>query len=152
MNDQDWGAWSADAVAMMNSRNRAWIERYRLTGASYVWDLNSATIVFDAIPNRVVADLCLVGTASKAEGSFLWAWANEDIPDGAKRGLEKVRAFGDEFDLGLLTTPRHNGGRAEGLEALAIAGRVLDAAGVWVDERDDLTLFFALFNFRRGDD
>jgi hypothetical protein len=152
MNDQDWGAWSADAVAMMNSRNRAWIERYRLTGASYVWDLNSATIAFDAIANGVFADLCVVGTASKAEGSFLWAWANEDIPAGAKRGLEKVRAFGDEFDLGLLTTPRHNCGRAEGLEALAIAGRVLDADGVWVDERGDLTLFFALFNFRRGDD
>jgi len=152
MNDQDWGAWSADAVSLMNSRNRAWIERYQLTSASYVWDLNSATIVFDAIPNRVVADLCLVGTASKVEGSFLLAWANQDIPAQAKRGLEKVRAFGDEFDLGLLTTPRHNGGRAEGLEALAIAGRVLDAAGVWVDERDDLTLFFALFNFRRGDD
>ena len=152
MNDQDWGAWSADAVSLMNSRNRAWIERYQLTGASYVWDLNSATIAFDAGSSRVVADLCLVGTASKAEGSFLWAWANDDIPAGAKRDLEKVRAFGDEFDLGLLTTPSHHGGRAEGLEAVAIAGRVLDADGVWVDERGDLTLFFALFNFRRGDD
>ena len=152
MNDQDWGAWSADAVALMNSRNRAWIARYQLTGAPYVWDLNSATIAFDGTSNRVVADLCVVGTVSKAEGSFLWAWANEDIPAGAKHGLEKVRAFGDEFDLGLLTTPRHNGGRAEGLEVLAIAGRVLDAAGVWVDERGDLTLFFALFNFRRGED
>ena len=152
MNDQDWGAWSADAVSMMNSRNRAWIERYRLTGAAYVWDLNSATIAFEAIPDRVFADLCVVGTASKAEESFLWAWANDDIPAGAKRGLEKVRAFGDEFDLGLLTAPRHTGGRAQGLEACAIAGRALDAAGVWVDERGDLTLFFALFNFRRGDD
>ncbi|HKS64474.1 MAG TPA: hypothetical protein VJT13_22420 [Xanthobacteraceae bacterium] len=152
MNDQDWGAWSTEAVSMMNSRNRAWIERYQLTGASYVWDLNSATIAFDGASTRVVADLCLVGTASKAEGSFLWAWANDDIPAGAKRDLEKVRAFGEEFDLGLLVTPSQDGGRAEGLEALAIAGRVLDADGVWVDERGDLTLFFALFNFRRGHD
>jgi hypothetical protein len=152
MTGPDWGGWSADAVSMMNSRNLAWVERYQLTGASYLWDLNSATLVFGGTSGRVLADLCLVGTASKAEGSFLWAWANEEIPAEAKRDLEKVRAFGDEFALGLLTTAEHKGGRAEGLEALAIAGRVLNADGVWVDERDDLTLFFALFNFRRGPD
>ena len=152
MNDRNWSAWSADAVSMMNSRNRAWVERYRLAGAPYFWDLNTATMAFDGTSSRTIADLCLVGTASKAEGTFLWAWANEGIPAEARRGLEKVRAFGEEFDLGLLTTPEHKGGRAEGLEAVAIAGRVLDADGVWVDERGDLTLFFALFNFRRDDD
>src|ERR1043166_6098255 len=101
MNDRDWRAWSADAVSMMNSRNRAWVESYQLAGASYVWDLNSATIAFDGTLSRTIADLCLVGTASKAEGTFLWAWANEGIPAEAQRGLAKVRAFGDEFALGL---------------------------------------------------
>ena len=38
MNDRDWSAWSAEAVSMMNSRNRAWVERYQLAGAPYVWD------------------------------------------------------------------------------------------------------------------
>jgi hypothetical protein len=55
-----------------------------------------------------------------------------------------------EHDLDMLITPALSGGRAEGLEALAIAGRVLDAEGVWVDEAGDLTLFFALFNFREA--
>jgi len=148
MHDPDWSVWSADAVAMMNARNRAWIDRHRLAGAPYFWDLTTATIAFDRSSSRVMADLCVVGTASKVEGTFLWAWANETIPTEAKRGIERVRAFGLDHDLGLLTTPEQPGGRAEGLEALAIAGRVLEADGVWVDERGDVTLFFALFNFR----
>jgi len=145
---RDWGAWSAEAVAMMSTRNRAWVERYALAGAQYVFDLKTATITFEGTSTRVVADLCLVGTASKAEGSYLWAWANETIPVEAKRGIEKVRAFGLVHDLGMLTEPEMVGGRTEGLEALAIAGRVLDADGAWVDEGGDLTLFFALFGFR----
>jgi hypothetical protein len=148
MNDRDWRAWSAEAVAMMRKRNQAWIDRYDLSGAPYVWDLASATIAFNKSANRVVADLCVVGTASKAQRSFLWAWANEAIPIGAKRDLEKVRAFGREHALDLLTAPELTGGRAEGTEVLAITGRILDADGVWVDERGDLTVFFALFSFR----
>lgn len=148
MDDRDWGAWSAEAVSMMNARNRAWIDRHHLAGAPYFWDLPTATIAFNRGSSRVVADLCVVGTASKVEGTFLWAWANEAIATEAKRGVEKVRAFGLEHDLALLTTPELVGGRAEGLEALAIAGRVLEADGIWVDERGDLTLFLALFNFR----
>jgi hypothetical protein len=148
MDDREWGAWSAEAVSMMNSRNRAWIGRHHLAGVPYLWDLTTATIAFDRTSSRVIADLCLVGTASKVEGTFRWAWANEAIPVEAKRNLGKVRAFGVEHDLGLLATPELAGGRAEGLEALAIAGRVLEADGVWVDERGDLTVFLALFNFR----
>jgi hypothetical protein len=148
MDDRDWGAWSAEAVSMMQSRNREWIDLHHLAGAPYFWDLNTATIAFDRSSSRVVADLCAIGTVSKVEGTFLWAWANETIPTEAKRGLEKVRAFGLEHDLGLLIMPELAGGRAEGLEALAIAGRVLQADGVWVDERGDVTIFLAMFNFR----
>jgi hypothetical protein len=133
---------------MMNARNQTSVERYSLTGAPYLFDLSTATIAFERPSTRVVADLCVVGTVSETEGSFLWAWANPAIPVEAKRGIEKVRAFGLEHDLGLLIEPEMSGGRAEGLEALAIAGRVLDADGAWVDEGSDLTLFFLLFNFR----
>jgi hypothetical protein len=84
MNDWDWRAFSAEAVAMMRARNDAWIDRYNLGGAPYFWDLASATIAFGQGANRIVADLCVVGTASKAEGTFLWAWANETIPAAAR--------------------------------------------------------------------
>jgi hypothetical protein len=152
MNDRDWGAWSADAVAMMNLRNREWTDRYHLAGVPYLWDLKTATITFNRRSGRVVADLCVVGTVSKKQGTYLWSWGNETIPPEAKRDIDRVRAFGRQHDLSLLTRAELAGGRAEGLEALAIAGRILEADGVWIDESGDLTMFFTLFNFRETAD
>lgn len=144
----DWPEWSRQAVAEMQARNRAWVARFSLERAPYRWDVDSALLTFVRADHRVVADVCLIGTASRSEGTFLWAWANEAIPDGAKRGLSAVRAFGVRHDLPLLVTPEWPGGRAEGLEMLAVAGRILDASGGFVDENEDLTFFFALSGFR----
>jgi hypothetical protein len=144
----DWGDWSRQAVATMQARNEAWISRFELRRAPYHWELDTAELVFERAADRVVADICLVGTTSLAEGTFLWAWANDSIPAVARRGLELVRSFGETHDLPLLVTPEWPAGRAEGLEMLAIAGRVQDASGGFVDQKGDVTLFFTLRDFR----
>jgi hypothetical protein len=144
----DWSAWSREAVALMQSRNEAWIGRYALAEAAFKWSLDDATMRFTRPAGDVVAELCFVGTASASEGTFLWAWANETVPKRSWQRLHAVIGFGQEHDLGLLTTPEWNGGRAEGLEMVAVAGRVLDADGAFVDTRGDVTMFFLLFDFR----
>jgi hypothetical protein len=144
----DWAEWSREAVSTMQARNRAWTSRFELERAPYRWDLGTAELVFQRAGDRVVAALCVVGTVSAAQGTFRWAWANDVTPPGATRGLDLVRAFGELHDLPLLTTPEWPGGRAEGLEMLAIAGRIQDASGGFVDADGDLTLFFTLTDFR----
>jgi uncharacterized protein DUF6882 len=144
----DWAAWSREAVAEMNRRNTEWIARYGLGSAPYRWDLGRATIRFERGSERIIADLCLIGSVSEHEGTFLWAWANEATPAAATVRLDRVRRFGEEHDLPLLTTPESPGGRAEGLEMLAIAGRIQDAAGALVDRDGDVTVFFTLHRFR----
>jgi hypothetical protein len=135
----------------MQERNRAWIDRFGVAAdARYEWNLDTATIKFPSGAGSVIADLCIIGSASEHEGTFLWAWSNETLPRGAQRRLEDVRAFGLRHDLGLLTTPEWEGGRAEGLEMVAVAGRILDAEGTWVDTSGDLTTFFLLSRFRRA--
>ncbi|HKY26946.1 MAG TPA: hypothetical protein VJM12_03285 [Pyrinomonadaceae bacterium] len=147
--EQDWGAWSQEAVRLMETRNRASREKFDLDGRPYRWNLDHAQIAFLFPDHAVVADLCDVGSVSKCEGTFLWAWANEAVGDRAKARLHEVRAFGEKHDLGLLTTAEWQGGRSEGLEMLAIAGRLLDADGVWIDDvQGGLTLFFTLHRFR----
>jgi hypothetical protein len=145
----DWAAWSREAVALMQARNAAWTDRFSEAGAPYTWDLDRATMTFPDDAGNVVADLCIVGTASLCEGTFLWAWANETMPKPAFNRLDSVRMFGDRHQLDLLATPEWDGGRAEGLEMLAVAGRILDADGTFVDTAGDLTMFFLLFGFRR---
>ena len=130
----DWAQWSREAVKLMQERNRAFVERFAISGQSFRWDLEAAQIVFVSGERAVVADLAVVGSTSQVEGTFLWAWANETIPPEARKRMDEVRVFGEGHDLGLLTTAEWPGGRAEGLEMLAVAGRVLDAEGVFVGQ------------------
>ena len=134
----------------MQERNRVWVERLGLAGVPYQWDLDSGTVRFTRADGVIVADLCLVGTVSESEGTYLWGWANETLPTHARHRLDEVREFGHRHGLGLLTDPEWPGGRAEGLEMLSVAGRILDADGALVDTAGDVTLFFALFHFRLG--
>jgi hypothetical protein len=132
----------------MQSRNRAFIEKFALSGRAFRWDLDAGQIAFASAEYVVVADLCVAGSISACEKTFLWAWANEAIPRRAQERLHDVRTFGKTHDLGLLTTAEWPATRAEGLEMLAVAGRVLDADGVFVAPAGDLTLFFVLHRFR----
>ena len=147
--EMDWAAWSREAVSRLQERNRGWMERFGLdAGAPYRWDLERATLTVSRGDDAVVADLCLVGTASATAGTFRWAWANDELPAAMRRRLDEVRSFGHEHDLPLLKDAEWPGGRAEGLEMLAIAGRVLDAEGAWVEEDGDVTTFMLLSRFR----
>ena len=144
----DWAEWSRQAVAEMQARNQAWLERFSLQRAPYRWDLDSATLTFTRGRDFVMADICLVGTVSHSQASFRWSWASDAIPAIAKRDLDLVRAFGETNNLPLLITPEWAGGRAEGLEMLAVAGRIQNATGGFIDEVEDLTLLFTLSGFR----
>lgn len=148
MSITDWAEWSREAVAQMQARNQDWLARFSLQGAPYRWDLESAALTFTRGGDRVTADLCVIGTVSRSEGTFRWAWANDAFPADATSNLSLVRAFGETHDLPLLTTAEWPGGRAEGLEMLAAAGRIQDAAGGFVDQAGDLTLLFTLSRFR----
>jgi hypothetical protein len=148
----DWSVWSKDSVALMQQRNEEWRQKFELEHATYFWDLETAEIGFTTTNRRVIADMCVAGTVSHSEGTFLWGWANESLPALSIAGLETVRAFGEEHDLELLTSSSLPGGRAQGLECVAIAGRLQNAAGVFIDPLDDVTMFFTLNNFRDASD
>lgn len=135
-------------MAAMQARNEAWISRFNLARAPYRWNLDTAQLVFDRETDHVVADICLVGMVFEREDTFVWAWDIDAISPHAKRGLDAVRAFGATHDLPHLTTPSWSGGRADGLEMLAAAGRIQDASGGLVDQDGDLLLFFTLHQFR----
>lgn len=132
----------------MQQRNAAWTKRFELAGAPFVWDLTTGMITFQQGPRQVVADAVFLGSASAGEHTFSWSWANDTIGELHRSRLAPVRAFGIANDLAMLTDAAWPGGRAEALEAAAIAARILEAEGVFVDEHEGLTMCFALFNFR----
>ena len=137
----DWAEWSQQAVALMEARNQAWRAKFAVGDVQYQWDLDRAEITFG---DQVVARICVVGTTSAEEGTFLWSWANDWIPAAAKRGIEKVRDFGESNGLPLLTEPSLRGARPEALEVAAISGRILDADGGFFDS----SIYFTLHELR----
>jgi len=136
----DWAAWSRESASLMAVRTRELLAQHGIEmGSTYHWDLDAAVFVIGGI----TFDLVTVGTA--VADSFLWAWANEAIPLTGKAGIERVQQFGVENDLGLLMQPRATGGLSQAKECLAIAGRVLDANGIWIDKTDAGFILFALY-------
>ena len=145
----DWRAWSREPVHLMQERNSHWVRDYDLEHRRYHWSIPDAQLVFPCEGASVLADICVIGSISVSAGTFLWAWANGAIPAHARRDLDRVREFGQRNALELLIKPEWKGGRSDGLEAAAVAGRVLDADGIWIAPKGDVTLFFALTNFRK---
>jgi Family of unknown function (DUF6882) len=146
--ETDWSQWSREATEMMQRLNKAWLSEYDLGGSQYHWDMNTAEIIFQN-PNHIVrAGICVIGSTSLSEGSFLWSWANSSIPETAKSRIDEVRRFGQIHDLPLLYKPDWPGDKADGLEMLTVSSRILAAKGSWVEPLGDVTLFFALLNFR----
>jgi hypothetical protein len=148
----DWRAWSREAVHLVQERNARWLRDYGLEDRRYHWRFADAQLVFPSEGASVIADICVIGSISVSEGTFLWAWANPAIPAHAWRGLERVREFGQRNALELLIKPEWPGDRSDALEAAAVAGRVLDADGIWIAPTGDVTLFFALTNLRKVPD
>ena len=145
----DWAAWSREAVEMMVAKNAEWPHQFGLEGSpAYRWDLDSATLVLQRALHEVVATVCLVGTTSEAEGSFVWSWANEAIPRQHGEALEVVHDFGRENHLALLTTARIQGGRPEATECLCIAARLQRAMGTFIDQQGDVTLYFTILHLQ----
>lgn len=141
----DWAAWSREAVEMMVQRNAEWPRQLGLQGSpTYRWDLDSATLVLEGALHEVVATVCLVGTTSDSENSFLWSWANEAVPKLHGEALEVVHDFGRANHLALLTTARIPGGRPEATECLCIAARLQRAIGTFIDKQGDVTLYFTI--------
>lgn len=145
----DWNVWSREAVENMIACNAQWQRDFGLEEAPAChWDLASATLSFDGALGPVLATVCLVGTSSHSEGSFLWSWANEAVPQQHGQALEVVHEFGRDNQLALLTTPRIQGGRPEATECLCIAARLQRALGTFIDQRGDVTLYFTLLHLR----
>lgn len=145
----DWAQWSREAGAMMQARNDEWPKRLGVERPAYHWDLQTAKIRFTSGDNVVVAELCLVGTMRKDEDEFLWGWADPNMPEIATCLSKLVRDFGTTNDLPLLTTPKLDGGHPQALEAVCMAGRVLDAEGVFIDRTNEVGLYFTLHSLQR---
>jgi hypothetical protein len=144
-----WNAWVRAAVRLMEKRTTAFVKDNHLQGHTGYWSLADPRLVFPLESDQAVADLCVIGSLRASTAQFRWAWADDAVPPGARRGLERVHEFGELSALDALTTPAWPAGWDEALELASVAGRILYAAALWVAASEEITLFFALSPLRR---
>ncbi len=145
--DPQWQAFGEEARALMDRRNDSWQSRYQLLDAPYRWTLQPTELIFDRGADEVVADLCLVGTYHQADRELLWAWGNTTVDRDVREGLAVVRRFGAARAWSLLTEPRVTVSEEVAELLVAIAGRLQDAPGTFIDDAGDYTLLFTIRGF-----
>lgn len=96
------------------------------------YSLESETLTFsqDDVP-KVIASIQVVGSTSKSGRTWLWGWANKNVPSNVVAGVSKVREFGEAESLIQLTQPSAPDDGYIGWEMTAIAAKLLDAKGAY---------------------
>lgn len=96
------------------------------------WDyeLERGTLVFsaDGMP-KVSASIQVVGTTSVSAGTWLWGWANDNLPPNVTELAQKVREFGRTENIVELTKTELADDEYLGWEMTAIAAKILGAKG-----------------------
>ncbi len=94
------------------------------------YDLERGTLTFsqEGVP-KVVASIQVVGTTSTDSGTWLWGWANENLPRQVSNAIVRVRTFGQIENLPALSEPSAPNDEHYGWAMTAIAAKVLGAKG-----------------------
>jgi hypothetical protein len=101
-----------------------------LDGASWAADLESGTITFvNARGWTITAPVQVIGTFNTLDGTWLWGWGSPSVPEPVSEHAQLVRAFGEKYGLGALTTRMIEASEEDGWEFTALACHLAGAQG-----------------------
>ena len=142
----DWDDFVEDAKDYHSERSAELRENFDIhKHEAYEWSMDDATLVFlnDGY-ETVIAKIQLVGTISVDDESWLWAWADESVPDRMVKKMNKVRRYGESHDFEALYLEEWEGDKEDGWEMAAIVAYLLDAEGVYCHSSADEHVFMVI--------
>lgn len=150
----DWyEQWRHDALHELIEKNDRVMADFRINDWPR-WDygLKDCSLIFSdqGVP-RVVAEVRLIGSTSKALNNWQWAWANSNWPPEVVSGVEAVKAYGEEHAIAELThgwVEDDDDLNQKGWELSAVAARLLNGLGVYRPQTDNGALFFLYRSLR----
>lgn len=98
---------------------------------------------------KIAAKAQIVGSYSKASGTWKWSWANGTVDESVKRDISKVREFGAERNFKELTDAHFACGEAHAWTLVAAAGEVLNARGAYRGQISDGWVYFLITDVQR---
>jgi hypothetical protein len=133
MNAEQFSDFRHAAVHELMRLNKKCEEDFQINSLPrWDYDLERGTLTFSQgkIP-KVIASIQVVGTTSIKGGTWLWSWANKNLPTNATKAIAKVREFGEAENLVELTESSRTDDEYLGWEMTAIAAKVLAAKGAY---------------------
>jgi len=96
------------------------------------YDLKGGTLTFSerGVP-KVRASIQVIGTTSLSGGTWMWGWANENLPPNVTKAVAKVREFGQAGNIAELTKAVLPDDEYLGWGMTAVAAKLLGAKGAY---------------------
>jgi len=93
-----------------------------------------------------------VGSYSTTQKNWMWSWNNKSTPKHVAKGLEKVRAFGEENQFSDLTNGLINGDEYTGWTLTSITAKLLNGIGIYRIRQEHLYIYFVFTKELSQDD
>jgi hypothetical protein len=133
MDPEQFQVFRHEAVHELMRLNEQCEQTFRISSCPrWDYDLNAGTLTFseDGTP-KVIASIQVIGTASKSEGTWKWAWANESLPARVTEAVAGLRVLGEREDIAELTLVSLPDDDYIGWEMCAIAAKLLRSKGAY---------------------
>jgi hypothetical protein len=113
-------------------------------GTSVRWGFSMDTGVLQfTFPDKVVSVAAeIVGTLDRTDSTWLWAWANESIPEPLVRPSRLVRDYAVQNHLTDLTHPSLYSDEAGAWQLTALANRLRGGNGAYRGPAGDTFVYF----------
>lgn len=154
MSPEQFSVYRHEAVHQLMRLNEECEKTYQLSSCPrWDYDLEAGTLTFseNGIP-KIIASIQVIGTTSKSGGTWMWAWANESLPDKVTRAVESVRAFGLAENLTELTKESLPDSEYIGWEMSSVAAGILHAKGAYRCPDDNGFVYVVYTSLRFADD
>lgn len=133
MSPEQFSAYRHEAVHELMRLNEECEETFQVSSwPRWDYDLEAGTLTFseNGTP-KVIASIQVVGTTSTLDGTWLWGWANENLPKKVITAVADVKTFAELESITELTHESLPDDVYVGWEMTAIAARVLGSKGAY---------------------
>jgi len=146
----DFAALLQESCEYLKTRMEQVEVEYKLSSYErFDFDDDSDELIFSSQGTpKIIAKYQVVGTISSISNTWLWSWANENIPEETKSLIRCVRSFGETNALDRLTTAKWNADEVDGWEMTSVAAKLVSAEAAYRAPIEHLFIFVILTEIR----
>lgn len=120
---------SISELEVKNDAHKAW---GMATYERWSFDQSDGNLVFSKSDGAIAAAPAqVIGSFSKADNSWLWAWDNPSVNADLKAHSLKLKEYGEQHGIERLTTGTWIGTEADAWAMVALAVKLCDARGAY---------------------